>query len=264
MKKTLSFSLALLALLLPLAAIAADVTPPTVTWNAPGEGTCWQIDAAHPELGLVISAEDPSGVKQGQIWMKKGRFDVTDDFRAWPSLWGHTYARDGVAPPAVRETIMIPMIGFEEGYLHPDRRIRRLAAHNIRWRVLHVSIDHEPPAVSFLSPAAGSSVCRDRNLVLAVSARDGGCGVAQVQLYLNEVTSTTPVAVTTTRPFQLTVPKELLRGDPLRIIVRAIDRSGRSSLAELTVRPILFCFHGRHGAPLSPADRDRIGCPPKP
>jgi len=244
MKKTPCFSLALLALFLPLALAAADATPPTVTWNAPGEGTCWQIDAAHPELGLVVSAEDPSGVKQGQIWMKKGRFDVTADFRAWPSLWGHTYARDGVAPPSVRETLMIPMLGFEEGSYTLIAEFADMAAHNIRWRVLHVSIDHDPPAVSILSPAAGSSVCRDRNLVLAVSARDGGCGVSQVQLYLNEVTATTPVAVTTTRPFQLTVPKELLRGDPLRIIVRAIDRSGRSSLAEITVRPILFCVAG--------------------
>ena len=80
MKKNPCLALALFALLLPLAVPADDLTPPTVTWNAPGEGSCWQIDAAHPELGLVVSAEDPSGVKQGQIWMKKGRFGVTAAF----------------------------------------------------------------------------------------------------------------------------------------------------------------------------------------
>ena len=119
-----------------------------------------------------------------------------------------------------------------------------MAAHNARRQVLHVSIDHAPPSVSITSPAAGSSVCRDKNLAIAVSAEDGGCGVAQVQLYLNEVTSTTPVSVATARPFQLTVPKELLRVASLRVIVRAIDRAGRSSLAEITVRPILYCVMG--------------------
>jgi hypothetical protein len=242
MKKTPCLSLALFVLLLPLAVLADDVTPPTVTWNAPGEGTCWQIDATHPELGLVISAEDPSGVKQGQIWRKKGRYDLTADFRSWPSLWGHTYARDGVAPPAVRETLLFRMMGFDEGMYTFIAEFADMARHNSRRAVLHVSIDHAPPTVSITSPASGGVVCRDKNLAIAVSASDGGCGVAQVQLYLNEVTSTTPVSVDTTRPFQLTVPKELLRVDSLRIIVRAIDRAGRSSLAEITVRPTLYCL----------------------
>lgn len=244
MKKTPRLSLALLAILLPLAVPAADLTPPTVTWNAPGEGTCWQIDAAHTDLGLVISAEDPSGVKQGQIWMKKGRFGATADFRDWPSLWAHTYARAGAAPPSVRETLMIPMLGFDEGEYTFIAEFADMAAHNLRQQVLHVSIDHEPPTVSILSPAAGASVCRDKNLAIAVSAVDGGCGVAQVQLYLNEVTSATPVAVTTARPFTLTVPKALLRVASLRVIVRAIDHAGRSSQAEVMVRPILYCVMG--------------------
>ena len=237
-------ALALLIIMLPLAGLADDVTPPTVTWNAPREGTCWQIDAAHPELGVVISAEDPSGVKQGQIWRKKGRYGLTADFRSWPSLWGHTYARDGVAPPSVRETLLFGMMGFEEGIYTFIAEFADMAAHNMRQQVLHVSIDFAPPAVAITAPTAGKVVCRDRNLAIAVSASDSGCGVAQVQLYLNEVTSTTPVSVDTSRPFQLTVPKELLRGDPLRIIVRAIDRAGRSSLAEVSVRPILYCLMG--------------------
>jgi hypothetical protein len=108
--------------------------------------------------------------------------------------------------------------------------------------VLHVSIDFTPPAVSITSPRAGAVVCRDRNLTVSVSASDSGCGIAQVQLYLNAVTSTTPVSIDTSPPFQLTVLKELLRGDPLRIIVRAIDRSGRSTDAGVSVRPILSCL----------------------
>jgi len=244
MKKTPCLSLALFVLLLPLAVLADDVTPPTVTWNAPGEGTCWQIDATHPELGLVISAEDPSGVKQGQIWRKKGRYGLTADFRSWPSLWGHTYARDGVAPPAVRETLLFRMMGFEEGVYTYIAEFADMAAHNSRRALLHVSIDFAPPTVAITAPTAGKVVCRDRNLAIDVSASDSGCGIAQLQLYLNEVTSTTPVSVDTSRPYQLTVPKELLRGDPLRIIVRAIDRAGRSSLAEVSVRPILYCLMG--------------------
>jgi len=242
MKKLSCLALALLTGLLSLAVRADDVTPPIVVWNAPGEGTCWQIDAAHPELGVVISAEDPSGVKQGQIWRKKGRYGLTADFRSWPSLWGRTYARDGSAPESVRETLFFRMLGFEEGVYTYIAEFADMARHNRRLAVLHVSIDFAPPTVAITSPRAGAVVCRDRNLVVDVAASDSGCGIHQVQLYLNEVTSTTPVSVDTSSPYQLTVPKDLLRGDPLRIIVRAIDRSGRSTQAEVSVRPILSCL----------------------
>ena len=86
---------------------------------------------------------------------------------------------------------MIPMLGFDEGEYTFIAEFADMAAHNARRQVLHVSIDHAPPSVSITSPAAGSTVCRDKNLAIAVSAEDGGCGVAQVQLYLNEVTPTT-------------------------------------------------------------------------
>lgn len=231
----------LLAGLLPVAIYTDDFTPPTVTWNAPGEGTCWQIDAAHPELGVVISAEDPSGVKQGQIWRKKGHYDLSADFRSWPSLWGHSYARDGAAPDSVRETLLFRMLGFEEGEYTFIAEFADMAHHNMRRALLHVAIDFSPPTVVIASPADGAEVCRDRNLVVEVTANDGGCGIQQVQLYLNAVTSTTPVSACTASPYRLTIPKELLRGDPLRVIVRAIDRSGRSSQAEISVRPIRYC-----------------------
>jgi hypothetical protein len=234
--------LTLLAVLLAPAILAEDFTPPTVTWNAPGEGTCWQIDAAHPELGLVISAEDPSGVKQGQIWRKKGHYTTRDDFRSWPSLWGRTYARDGSAPPSVRETLLFPMTGFEEGEYTYIAEFADMAHHNRRLAVLHVSIDFAAPTVAITSPRDGASVCRDRDLTVEVTSGDSGCGIHQVQLYLNAVTSTTPVAVGTSSPFRLAIPKELLRGDPLRIIVRAIDRSGRSSQAEISARPNRICL----------------------
>ena len=241
MKRTIGFALSLL-IFLPLAVRSGDLTAPIITWNAPGEGTCWQIDAAHPELGIVISAEDPSGVKQGQIWRKKGHYGLGSDFRSWPSLWGRTYARDGVAPTSVRETLLFRMLGFEEGEYTFIAEFADMAAHNSRRALLHVSIDFAAPTVSITSPRAGAVVCRDRDLTVSVSASDSGCGIHQVQLYLNAVTSTTPVSVDTSRPYQLTVPKELLRGDPLRIIVRAIDRSGRFADAEVSVRPILYCL----------------------
>ncbi len=234
--------LALLSLLFSPVVRGGDLAAPIITWNAPGEGTCWQIDAAHPELGIVISAEDPSGVKQGQIWRKKGHHEPGVDFRAWPSLWGRTYARDGSAPESVRETLLFRMLGFEEGEYTFVAEFADMARHNRRWAFLHVSIDFAAPTVSIASPRAGAVVCRDRDLVMDVAAADSGCGIHQVQLYLNEVTSTTPAAVDTTVPYRLTVPKALLRGDPLRLIVRAVDRAGRSSQAEVSVRPILTCL----------------------
>ena len=174
--------------------------------------------------------------------MKKGRFGLTADFRDWPSLWGHTYARDGVAPPSVRESLLFPFMGFDEGCTPslPSSPIWRATTCASR---CFTSPSTRRRPVSHLAHRR-QVVCRDRNLAIAVSASDSGCGIAQVQLYLNEVTSTTPVSVDTTRPFQLTVPKELLHVDSLRIIVRAIDRAGRSSLAEITVRPILYCLMG--------------------
>jgi hypothetical protein len=242
MKKLTCLALALLTGLLALAVRAEDFTPPTITWDAPGEGTCWQIDAAHPNLGMILSAEDPSGVKQGQIWRKKGYYTLSADYRSWPSLWGHTYVRDGHAPPSVRETLFFRMLGFEEGVYTYIAEFADMAHHNSRRKVLHVSIDFAPPTVAITSPANGAAVCRDRALVVNVTAGDTGCSVGQVQLYLNAVTPTTPVAVDTLPPYRLVVPKELLRGDPLRIIVRAIDRSGRSAQAEVSVRPIRICL----------------------
>jgi hypothetical protein len=242
MGKIIWLALALLIVLLPRGVGADDFMPPTVTWNAPGEGSCWQIDAAHPDLGLVVSAEDPSGIKQGQIWMKAGRYDLSADFRDWPSLWGHTYARDGAAPPAVRETILAPMLGRSEGIYTFIAEFADMAHHNLRQRLLHVSVDFTPPTLAIASPADGSVVCRDRNLQVNVTAGDGGCGISQVQLYLGAVTAATPAAVDASAPYQLVVPKALLAVDSLRIIVKAIDRSGRSSQAEITVRPTRICL----------------------
>ncbi len=242
MKKTLWLSLALLISLLPLGVAAVDppdFTGPVVTWNAPGDGSCWQIDAAHPDLGLVFSAEDPSGVKQGTMWMKAGHWGSAG-CREWPRVWGHTYAHDGSAPPSVRETFMLPMMGRSEGEYTFVVEFADMARHNLSWKVLHVSIDFAAPMVAITAPAAGN-VCRDRNLAVKVTASDSGCGIGQVQLYLNAVTATTPLAVDTTSPYQLIIPKALLVGDSLRIIVRAIDKSGRSSQAEVTVRPTLIC-----------------------
>lgn len=133
-------------------------------------------------------------------------------------------------------------LGFEEGEYTFVAEFADMARHNRRWAFLHVSIDFAAPTVSIASPRAGAVVCRDRDLVMDVAAADSGCGIHQVQLYLNEVTSTTPAAVDTTVPYRLTVPKALLRGDPLRLIVRAVDRAGRSSQAEVSVRPILTCL----------------------
>lgn len=243
MKLTLRLSLALLISLLPLGVAAVDppdFAGPVVTWNAPGEGSCWQIDAAHPDLGLVFSAEDPSGVKQGTMWMKAGHHGSTG-CREWPRVWGHTYAHDGAAPPSVRETFLLPMMGRTEGEYTFVVEFADMARHNLALKVLHVSIDYDPPTVAITAPGAGN-VCRDRNLAVNVDARDGGCGIGQVQLYLNAVTAATPLAVDASSPYQLVIPKALLAVDSLRIIVRAVDKSGRSSQAEVTVRPTLICI----------------------
>jgi hypothetical protein len=245
MKKSIWLAMALMIALLPLGVRAGaplDFTAPTVTWNAPGEGSCWQIDAAHPDLGLVVSAEDDSGVKQGTMWMKAGHYGLTSNFRDWPRVWGHTYAHDGSAPPSVRETIMIRMLGRAEGEYTFIVEFADMARHNMRHKVLHVSIDCAPPTVSITSPADGRVVCRDRSLVVNAAASDSGCGILQVQLYLNAVTPTTPVAVDTSAPYQLIVPKSLLAVDSLRIIVKAVDKSGRASQAEVTVHPTMICL----------------------
>jgi hypothetical protein len=244
MKNILWLSLVLwIGLLSP--ALRADDPPdlagPVVTWNAPGEGTCWQIDAAHRDLGLVVSAEDPSGVKQGIMWMKAGHHDWTSDFSTWSRIWGHTYARAGAAPSSVRETIMVRMTGRAEGEYTFIVEFADMARHNKSYKMLHTSVDFAAPTVAITSPVAGRAVCRDRTLYVNVTASDSGCGINQVQLYLNAVTSTTPVAADTSAPYQLAVPKSLLAVDSLRLIVQAVDRAGRSSQAEVTVRPTLIC-----------------------
>jgi hypothetical protein len=245
MKKALWFSLTLLiGLLTPglAAQDSPDFTPPLVTWNAPGEGTCWQIAAGEPGLGMVVSAEDDSGVKQGTIWMKAGHHSLTSDFSTWSRVWGHTYASGSSAPPSVRETLMFRMLGRAEGEYTFIAEFADMAHHNTSSKVLHTSIDFAAPTVAITYPVAGRAVCRDKNLYVSVSAGDSGCGIASVQLYLGAVTDTTPVTTDTSSPFRLVVPKALLAVDSLRVIVKAIDRSGRSSQAEVTVHPSLICL----------------------
>ncbi|HUU06416.1 MAG TPA: Ig-like domain-containing protein [Patescibacteria group bacterium] len=246
MKKTSWLSVALLVLLLPslpgMAQTPLDLQGPIVTWNNPGENTCWQIDRRHPDLGLVVSAEDPSGVKQGTMWMKAGHHTFTRDRSTWSRIWGRTYVRDGSAPASVRETIMIPMLGRAEGEYSFIVEFADMARHNTRYAVRHISVDFSAPTVAITSPADGRIVCRDKNLYVDVSAADSGCGIHAVQLYLNAVTSTTPVAVDASVPYQLVIPKERFSGDSLRIIVQAIDKAGRSSQAEITVRPTRICL----------------------
>jgi len=245
MKKTLWLTLALLIGLLPPCAVAQDspdYTGPIVTWNAPREGSCWQIDAREPNLGLEFSAEDDSGIKQGIMWMKAGHHALTSDFSTWSRIWGHTYASGETAPPALREIVMVPMMGRAEGEYTFIIEFADMAHHNTTAKVLHTSVDFAAPTVAITSPVAGRVVCRDRNLYVKATASDSGCGIASLQLYLNEVTPTTPVAVDTSSPYQLVVPKALLHVDSLRILVKAIDKAGRSSLAEVTVRPTLICL----------------------
>jgi len=240
MKKTLRFAFALLIGLLPLGA-----TDPTVTWNSPGEGSCRQIDAAQPNLELSVSAADPGGIKQGIMWMKAGHLDWTSDRGTWMQIWGHTYAHDGVGPTSVNETITVRMLGRAVGEYSFIVEFADMASHDTGTKLLHVSIDSTAPTVAVTSPLTGRAVCRDKNLSVNVAASDAGCGIGQVQLYLNEVTPTTPVSVDTLPPYLLIVPKEMLAVDSLRIIVKAIDKSGRSSLAEVTVRPTMICLMRR-------------------
>lgn len=242
MKKSAWLAIGLLLALLPVVVSGDDRSGPIVTWNAPAEGSCWQIGGREVNLGLEFSAEDDSGVKQGVIWMKAGHHGLTSDRSSWSRIWGHTYASGSSAPPSLREIIMVRMAGRSEGEYTFLAEFADMAHHNTTAKVLHVAVDFTSPTVAITSPANGRVVCRDLPLKVKVDAGDGsGCGVSHVQLFLQGATAATPYAVDSTPPYEFTVAKANLAVDSLRLTAKAIDRSGRSSQAEITVKPTLIC-----------------------
>ena len=244
MKKALFLQLALLIGLLPLFIRADDLAGPTISWANPGNNSCRPIDHSQPNLDINVGAEDPSGVKQGVLWMKEGHHAWTSDRSSWMRIWGYTYAHDGSAPTTVSETITIRMEGRTETEYTFLIEFADMARHNTSTVLRYVSIDHDPPTVAITSPSDGHVVCRDMSLKVKVDASDpaSGCGVGSVQLYLQGATAATPFAVDTAPPYEFTVPKANLAVATLRLTVKVIDRSGRSSQAEITVKPTRICI----------------------
>ena len=231
---------ALTGFFFPGRAFPDDLRGPDVRWDRPAEGSCWAIDAANPTLGFSVTAEDPSGVKQGTVWMKEGHHGWTSDLSSWSRVWGATFVSGVSAPPVVNQIVSIRMLGRGEGEYTLAAEFADMAHHNLGHAILHVSVDFAAPVVTITHPIEGRAVCKDMNLRVDVTVTDTGCGTS-VYLYLDAVTSATPLAADASSPYQLTIPKEYFRNPTHRIIVKAVDRAGRSSTAEMTIRPILIC-----------------------
>jgi hypothetical protein len=94
--------------------------------------------------------------------------------------------------------------------------------------------DHEPPAVSIVSPASGTTVLGI--MTVSVEASDSISGVASVTLSVNS----RPYSTLNQPPFNFTVDTSGFVPGSYTVTTRAIDRVGNQGEASITVRVSVF------------------------
>jgi hypothetical protein len=227
--------------------LPGDFRGPDIRVDAPREGSCWKISAAEPHLGFSIIAEDPSGVKQMQVWMKSGHHTSTGGISTWSSMYGWTYASGGSAPEFINEHISIRMGGRPDGEYTLRIEAADMARHNKRWIFFHFFKDNGSPVVNIVQPTNNKTICKDFDLKVEINATDAACGIKRVSAYLDRVIlgrtkAKSPfIGTDTTAPYSITVPHERFTRDSHTIIVIAYDQAGNKTQTSVVVRPTRIC-----------------------
>jgi hypothetical protein len=221
--------------------VYADLSGPDIRFDAPREGSCWRVTSTSPYLGFRVTAEDPSGVKQMQVWMKEGHHTSTGDISTWMRIQGWTYARDDHAPDNISQSFSIRMLGRPEGEYTLKVEAADMARHNRRWIYFHFSVDNTPPVVRITKPSNNAAICKDFNLNVEISASDVPCGVKKVYVYIDRVSKNTYCGSDNLAPYKVTIPKERFTSSSHKIVALTHDKAGNVTRTEITVKPILIC-----------------------
>jgi hypothetical protein len=228
--------------------LASDFSGPTIRVEAPPEGSCWKVSAVDPYLGFSITAEDPSGVKQMQVWMKSGHHDRTGAIGSWSSMDGWNYTSDGPAPEVINQHFAIRMGGRPDGEYTLRIEAADVARHNKRVVFFHFFKDNGSPVVSIINPTNNKTICKDFDLTVEINASDAACGIKRVSAYLDRIVrfrktkaKTSFIGSDSTVPFRITVPHEKFTRERHTIYVVAYDHAGNQTQASVVVKPTRIC-----------------------
>ena len=221
----------------------ADTTGPEVRWIGPSEGMVVTATVTEPEIGVALEAEDPDGIKQGVMWMVPGHADrgvgVTG---TWSRIWGQTFIRDGVAPPAASAHFMVRMLGRAEGeytlkvIVHDNGALSR---GTLSFR--HFIYDRTPPVVRFMNLTNNQHTCKDKNLLVKVTATDAGAGIRQVTLDEGSFAKGRYFGVKRAEPFDFIIDKKYLTRSPMTLRAIATDKAGKKTTARISIQPTRIC-----------------------
>ena len=82
-----------------------------------------------------------------------------------------------------------------------------MARPNTSRSFLHFFTDTSSPTLMITSPRENGVICKDRNLLVKISASDPGCGIRKVSLFFDRVTKGGFVGSDTSSPYEIIVPK---------------------------------------------------------
>ncbi len=222
--------------------LSADLTGPEIRWMGPTENMCLKIDATTHSIGVRVDAEDDDGVKQGIIWLKKGYHDRIDGYDSWSQIWGRTFATETSAPPVISYSFMLRMAGRGEGAFTLMAEYRDMTAPLPRRSYLHFYIDTSSPTVMITSPLNNSVLCKDKNLLVKISASDPGCGIKNVALFFDRVTKGGFIGRDSTAPYEILVPKSRFTKDVHKIYAIAYDKAGKNTKVSIVIKPTRICL----------------------
>ena len=222
--------------------LSADLTGPEIRWMGPTENMCLKISASSPSIGVRVDAEDDDGVKQGIIWLKKGHHTRINGYETWSRIWGRTFATGTSAPPLASYHFMLSMAGRGEGEFTLMAEYRDMTAPLPRRSYLHFFIDTSSPTVMITSPLNNKVICKDRSLLVKITASDPGCGIKNVALFIDRFVKGGFIGRDSTSPYEIIVPKTRFTGKVHTLYAIAYDKAGKSTKVSIVIKPTRICL----------------------
>lgn len=222
--------------------LSGDWTGPEIRWMGPTENMCLKISSSTPSIGVRVDAEDEDGVKQGIIWLKKGHHTTIGGYDTWSRIWGRTFATGTSAHTVESYHFMVRMLGRGEGEFTLMAEYQDMARPNTSRSFVHFFIDTSSPTIRITSPLNNKTICKDRSLLVKVSASDPGCGIKSVSLFFDRVTKGGFIGKDRTVPFEFTISKSRFTSPIHKLYAIAYDKAGKSKRISIVIKPTRICL----------------------
>lgn len=207
----------------------------------PRDGSCFTVTSSNPYIMVKIVAEFKTGIKQGIIYLRKGRhvFRVGEE-ALWSRIWGHSY------PPgtsSIDEYFRLRMLGRGEGeFTLAAKFTGRLPEGTSPYRTTDFyarsvfTMDYTNPTVIITSPENESVIYFKGNpyIKVKVRANDTGCGIREIKLFLDSMTN--QIAAVGGNASEIMVMENMLPAGRHQLYAVAIDKAGNRAATWVTVQ----------------------------